>query len=911
MSSDSRWDRMWSLFGEAAVLEETEQRAHLDDVCSDDPTLRVEIEKLLQVRQDPDALLETPAFGQEQRGADNPRQLVGTRIGPYVLTDVLGAGGMGVVYAAWQGAPLNRQVAVKLIKAGMDSRNVIQRFDAEREVLALMQHPAIAQVYDAGSNDQGRAYFVMEMVDGPTITEFCDTHKLDVDQRLVLFEQVCDGLEHAHQKGVIHRDIKPGNIMVTGSVQDCRPKIIDFGIAKVLGPDIPDQRTVEGMPIGTPQYMSPEQALGERDGMDTRSDIYSLGALLYRLLSGFHPLDDDIPWGVTGKQLHDMISNARVVAASRRGGPFSDRLRGDLDWIIQKAMAPERDRRYSSVSELKSDINRYRASIPVLASPPHLGYRMKKFVGRNRLAVTAGAAVSLALVLGIVGTTRMALEAQRQQEMAEQSRSVAQANAEKSDRVLAFLTDMLISADPWTSDQGPVTVSRMLDQASEGLDRFDDDPEVRDALVSLLVRSFNGLGEATRAEGLFDQAYADGLPPVTSMRQVEDQGHYVSMLLRATRYQEAMDLAERLQQKSLALVGPSHEQTLQLQRLTGNSMLFLNRYDDAEVVLRDNLRQALTVSDRSRETFEARQLLAYVYSVQAKWEQALALQTEAMEDSVAINGAESLRTLRLITSQGDLLYRMGKLEEAVSTYQDVIPRIAAQAGADHEQVFRAQSNLGLILIELGRFETAIAVLEPALDQRRTTLGPTHGKTLNTAGHLAIAYAGTDRQQEAEALRMTIYQERLKQGGVTDLDTLRALSDLALTDLNLGRPVQAEARLRQAWAGLSESQGESHQYTLSVTLNLARALSDQGRFSDASALLEEQLPGFEKTFPADHWMHLRLSIERGRALSAIGEADLGIELLNSGHRALNQRFVAHHPHVLLAARYLAESEGRDH
>ena len=346
-------------------------------------------------------------------------------IGPYHLTRKLGEGGMGEVYEAEQQEPVRRKVALKLIKWGMDTREVVARFEAERQALAMMDHPSIARVYDAGATDQGRPYFAMELVKGIPITDYCDKQKLRTKKRLELFALVCEGVQHAHQKGIIHRDIKPSNVLVM--IQDDKPvpKIIDFGVAKATEQRLTEKSvfTELGQMIGTPEYMSPEQAEMTGLDIDTRTDVYSLGVLLYELLSGalpFEPRDlrkagyDEIRRKIREDEPPrpstriSSLGDAATTAASNRAtapGVLMRRLRGDLDWISMKALEKDRTRRYGSAADLAADIARHLQSEPVLAGPPSTVYKMKKFVNRHRFGVTAAGIVLAALLLGVVGTT--------------------------------------------------------------------------------------------------------------------------------------------------------------------------------------------------------------------------------------------------------------------------------------------------------------------------------------------------------------------------------------------------------------------------------------------------------------------------------------------------------------------------
>ena len=507
--NEPQLQRIEELFHAAADLPAAARSELLDRECASAPELRARLEAMLeQADRDETLLAPSPAEG--------PRELVegpGTVIDRYKLLQVIGEGGFGVVYMAEQQQPVVRKVALKIIKLGMDTREVVARFEAERQALAMMDHPSIAKVLDGGATATGRPYFVMELVRGVAITDYCDRNNLSTRERLELFAEVCQAVQHAHQKGVIHRDIKPSNVMVT--LHDGRPvaKVIDFGVAKAMHARLTDKTLFTAYQhfIGTPAYMSPEQAEMSGLDIDTRTDIYSLGVLLYELLTGTTPFDTSSLLGAGIAEIQRILreeqpprpslristSAEATVAARRRqvdAAGLSKLLRGDLDWIVMKALEKDRTRRYAAASDLAADVRRHLNDEPVEASPPSAAYRLRKLLVRHRAWVASAALVALALVGGILGTGLGMLEAARQ-------RDVARHEAEHARVVTDFLVDNLELSDPEVALQPEVTVRTLLDRASAQVaERFAGQPQAEARMRATIGRSYESLGEHRLAE---------------------------------------------------------------------------------------------------------------------------------------------------------------------------------------------------------------------------------------------------------------------------------------------------------------------------------------------------------------------------------------------------------------------------
>src|ERR1043166_9294934 len=442
-----------AVFTEALRLPADERDRYLSEACKEDADLRLRVEALLQAYEQAGDFLGRPAGERPPKAAQvlaaGERQ--GDRIGHYKLLQQIGEGGCGVVYMAEQEEPVRRRVALKIIKPGMDTRSVIARFEAERQALALMDHPNIARILDGGVTESGRPYFVMDLVQGLPIIQFCDEAKLSTRQRLDLFLQVCSAIQHAHQKEIIHRDIKPSNILVTLHGDKPVPKVIDFGIAKATQQRLTDKTVFTQFQhfIGTPAYMSPEQATLSGLDIDTRSDIYSLGVLLYELLTGVTPLDAETLRQGALDEIRRMIQETDPPKPSTRLQTLGERLtqvashrhtepvsltrlvRGDLDWITMKALEKDRRRRYETVNGLAADVERHLHDEPVVACPPSALYRVQKVARRHRVAFAAAAVVTLSLVSGVVISTWQAVRATR----AERQQSLLREEAQRAQAI--------------------------------------------------------------------------------------------------------------------------------------------------------------------------------------------------------------------------------------------------------------------------------------------------------------------------------------------------------------------------------------------------------------------------------------------------------------------------------------------
>ena len=544
--------RAKAVFMAALEIESPDLRnQYLDLACADDPELRREVLELLaSLRQSGSFLENKPGAAFEQTAMQTTASMrVGETIGPYTLLEEIGEGGMGSVWVAQQAEPIKRKVAIKLIKAGMDSKAVLARFQAERQALAMMDHPNIARVLDGGMTDHGRPYFAMEFVKGVPLTEYCDRAKLSVKERLELFLPICNAVQHAHQKGIIHRDLKPSNILVCLYDGKPVPKVIDFGLAKAMHQSLTEQSlyTAQGMMLGTPLYMSPEQAEHNNLDIDTRTDVYSLGVILYELLTGGTPLEKAQMKQAAINEIMRLIKEVEPpkpstrltgsaslpsVAAQRSIDPkqLARSIAGDLDWVVMKALEKVPSRRYETANGLAADIQRHLSGEAVVAAPPSTAYRFKKFIRRNRVMVTAGGAVAVALLIGMVAFAWQAqvardqrdiavlaqkseatqrkladvarIEAQTQQAKAQEQEAGARKQAEIAEEVKKFLeTDLIAQANVFAAvvsgdkPEPDLKLVTAIDRAATKIsERFDDQPQLEASVRQAIASSYVGRG---------------------------------------------------------------------------------------------------------------------------------------------------------------------------------------------------------------------------------------------------------------------------------------------------------------------------------------------------------------------------------------------------------------------------------
>jgi non-specific serine/threonine protein kinase/serine/threonine-protein kinase len=646
----------------------------------------------------------------------------GALIGPYHLLELIGEGGMGEVWLAEQKHPVRRRVALKLIKTGMDTREVVARFESERQALALMDHPAIAKVFDAGSTAQGRPYFVMEYVAGIPVTAYCDKHRLTTRERLELFVHVCEGVQHAHQKAIIHRDLKPSNILVTEVDGKPAPKIIDFGVAKAVSQRLTAQTmfTRVGAMLGTPEYMSPEQADPAGEDIDTRTDVYSLGVVLYELLVGAVPLEirklsfeemlrklreEDAPRPST--KLRTSGEQSTTTAQNRRTEPatLSRQLRGDLDAITLKALEKDRARRYGTPSEVAADIGRYLRNEPVVARPASVGYRGRKYIRRHRVGVAVAAGLLLLLASFAVV-------------QAVQLRRITH-ERDRADRITNFMTSMFKVSNPSEARGNKVTAREILDKASRDIGTgLANDPELQAQMMNVMGTVYFNLGLYSQAHPLLARAVQIrtrvlGVEHRDTLRSMNNLG---TTLDEEGRYPEAERLHRQLLDIRRRVLGPDHLETLASMNNLANSLGEQGRYAEAEKLMRQavEIERQVFGSDHNL-TIGAMENLAITLDQEGKYAEAEKLEREVLDIRRRVSGAEHQDTVRSVSNLGSTLTHRGKYREAEKVEREALNIQRRVLGPEHPDTAATTYNLACIAARLGRRGEALSLLREALD----------------------------------------------------------------------------------------------------------------------------------------------------------------------------------------------------
>ncbi len=830
--TETHWHRMWELFHQALEVPSDQRSEFLSKACADEHAMRSEILGLIDAYESSSLLLEDPLLISSD--ADTLLASAGVEdhvIEGYQLLERIGEGGMGSVFLAEQLKPVRRRVALKVIKIGMDTKEVIGRFEAERQALAMMNHPNIAQVYDGGATDDGRPFFAMEYVAGISINEYCDQYRLSTKQRLELFVKVCDAVQHAHQKSVIHRDIKPSNILVSMQSGKPVPKVIDFGVAKAIAQRLAEHTvyTEIGRFIGTPAYTSPEQAKLTGLDVDTRTDIYSLGVLLYELLTGRLPFETTtlLKDGYAGMQRiiqesdppkpSDRISRlshdetrkfARAHGSNARN--IERELRGDLDWIAMKAMEKDRTRRYDSASELSADIKRHLAKQPIVAGPPSASYRISKFVSRHRAGVAFTAALATILV---VATTVASTGWMR----ARESQARAATAAAKAETVNEFLLDMLAAAAPSVALGRDTTVLReMVDNAAA---RIESDrsiaPDVEAAIRQTIGDTYLSLGLPQLAE-----------PHLTVAMELLDN--------------ESDDHALEIAQALFSL---------------GKLAEKIGNFTKAEERFREAIRIYQDIQSREPQAegamADAIVGLTWLLIAKGEYDEADRQGKQALAIRVAADNPQDIDKLVEAHSILGMLNRRTEHFDASQDYYEEALKLARRLDSRHPALAMTLNNYGLMLVYKEEYERAEALLSESLELRRQILPERHPDLAESLNNLAIVFVKQERYPEAEGH----YRE--------SLDIVQAV------------------------------QGERHPHVATLYYNIAEIKQDQAQFSEAARLYQDALSIDREHYPDDHSYVMRGMVRVGKSLLRAGDPSSAMRWLQDAIRLMEENIENNH------------------
>jgi serine/threonine protein kinase/tetratricopeptide (TPR) repeat protein len=863
-----------AIFDGALQLAPEQREAYLQAACDGDIALRERIRDLIRFHERGDGPLEIPAVASAPKTpivpSLPPGEKPGDKIGNYKILQLIGEGGCGSVFMAEQEQPVRRRVALKVIKLGMDTRNVIARFEAERQALALMDHPNIAKVFDAGATATGRPYFVMELVRGIKITEYCDQNNLPTNERLKLFQEVCQAIQHAHQKGIIHRDIKPSNILVTQHDGVPVPKVIDFGIAKATGHRLTDKTVFTEFDqfIGTPAYMSPEQAEISGQDIDTRSDIYSLGVLLYELLTSRTPFDPRELMQVGLDAMRRAIREVEPQRPSTRLSTMQDAdlttiarqrqaatqklihlIRGDLDWIVMKSLEKNRTRRYETASSFAGDIEHFLNNEPVVARPPTALYRFQKLVRRNQMFFMAGTAVALAIVAGLVVSTWLFFREQA-------ARRDADREAQRSQQVAQFLEDMLKGVGPGVAlGRDTTRLREILDKTlARVTDDLKDQPEVQAEICNTLGEVYRALGQSGKAEQLHRNARS--LLDLTRGAKTRDVAVSLNDLALVLRDQGKFPEAEALHREALELRRKLHgNEHAKVAESMNNLALVLRsqgRLAEAERLHRDALAMELKLFGHEHlAVATSLNNLALALDAEGKPADAESCLRESIAIQKKLLGDNQPGLAITMDNLAFVLREVGKLPEAEALVRQSLAIQQKIFGPEYPSVATAINNLGLILAAQGKTAEAEQLLREALAQRRKLLGPAHPELAASLHHLAALMRDTKNLDEAGRLEGEALAMRKNLFGEENPAVADSLNNLALIRRDENNLAEAEALFQKAAAMQNKFLGDTHP-NLATTLNhLALVLRDEGKLSESEASLRRVLEIRRKLFGDTH------------------------------------------------------------
>jgi eukaryotic-like serine/threonine-protein kinase len=924
-----------TLFQEALSRSSSERAAFLEQACAGRPDLRASVEALLAAHDKSSNILDqahgldTGEFSPQPNQTPDNRSAVESGLViacRYTLVERIGEGGMGEVWVAKQSEPVKRKVAIKLIKTGMDSKAVLARFEQERQALALMDHPNISRVLDGGMTPTGQPFFVMDLVNGLSLTRFCDEAKLTLRQRLELFVPICQAVQHAHQKGIVHRDLKPANILVTMIDAKPVPKIIDFGVAKATSGRLTDESlsTHFGAVVGTLEYMSPEQAGYSGDDVDTRADIYSLGVLLYELLTGLRPIDAK---RLRKAALTEMIRIIREEEPSKPSTRLSTdeslassaalrhmeprklmaQLRGDLDWVVMKCLEKQRERRYETANGLARDIQRYLSDEPVEACPPSATYRLRKFGKKNRAALTSAAAIALLLVAGAGVSIWQAVRATQAEQAerlakldAEEKAAAEKAARQDEERQRKFAE--AISKFVWedflalTSVEGQdrfggegkealskdTTLQQLLDRAAEKLrNRKDLDPLIEAMLCWVIGVNYRGAGEAAKGVPFLERA-------VELRMQTLGQDHWETAVAQrslsvcygaAGQHDKSLPLAETVLRTRKATQGPDHPDTLRAMAALANVYQNAGKTELALPLVEETLRlQKTKLGSDDPDVLLSMHDLAKAYHASGQLDKAVPLAEETLAMIKTRLGPDHPHTLICMATLASAYKASGQLAKALPLFEDTLARQKVKLGQDHPNTLGTMNNLAMAYRANGQPGKALPLLEETSAKTTVKLGPDHPDTLSNMQALAHTYRDLGQFDKALPLFEDTLAKRRVRFGSDDFKTLESMHNLADAFRESGQPAKAISIFEETLAKWKATVGPEHYETLNTMHALARSYQAAGQTARALPLYEESFEKQKAKLGSDDPITLTIMNNLALAYFAKGQTTKGQALL---------------------------------
>ena len=922
-----RWQRVEQLYHAALEHSAAERPDFLQTACAGDDALRRNVESLLAADHGSDEFMQSLPDDLVPRilAADSPPPdsspsapsgPIPAAIGAYRILRLLGAGGMGAVYESEQQSP-HRIVALKVIKPGFTTPELLRRFQQESNALGKLQHPGIAQIYEASTADTGfgpQPFFAMELIRGPSLLEYAEAHHLNMRERLELVAKICDAVQHAHQRGIIHRDLKLANILVDETGQ---PKILDFGVARVIDSELPvTHQTDLGELVGTLAYMSPEQVTADPLEVDTRSDVYALGVILYQLLAGRLPYQ-------SGRRLDQTVQTIREEEAPKLGAT-SRAYRGDIETIVAKALEKEKARRYASAAEFAADIRRYLANEPITARPPSATYQLRKFAKRHKALVSSATVVFFVLTAGIIASAMEAARANRAGRAAivERDRAAAagQAAAQERDRALRaeqvatserdraasaeqaatqerdralrsqhvatiernralaetqradtesatakavndfMLNDLLAQAGA-TAQSGPnvqpdpdLKVRTALDRAAARIPgKFDKQPLVEAAIWQTIGDAYSDLGLYSEAGRQTARAIElrERLLGHDAPDTLSSRNKLGELYIEEGKLNEAERLLNEVAEARSRVLGPDHPDTLNTMAALAWAYRDLSKYPEAERLASAAFeRQLRLLGERNPETLKSMSNLAQLYVDEGKFAKAEDLYTHFVDLGGQVLGTGNPWVLNGMKNLAQLYRRQGKYPRAEALQLEILDTVRRVLGPEHQTTASTMNDLALVYRQEGKYGQAEELFTRSLQIQRR-FGEENPSTLAVMDNLGVLYRDQSRYAEAEALLTKVLEVRRRLLGDGHRDTLISFNAVAILYRDAGKYAEVESLLSQVVAGFSRMLGDQAPYTLSSKDNLAVVVGEEGRYPEAELLHKEVVEGRRRLLGSDH------------------------------------------------------------